>query len=131
VGDAQSFRRADQSKLVVVESGARIFHYGWVRSPQAMKEKTEFMDSLYHGGVTRQDGSPVTGDNYRYKKFWGLRPFAGNHPGTMQERISKKGWHWDLDRSKFVWEWKDLVKISLDLFERSTGHRLFEYKLIK
>lgn len=131
VGDAQSFRRGDGSKLAVARVGARIFHYGWVRTPDAMKEKTFFMDQLYHGAPKAQDaasGTPHTGDNYRYKRFWGLMPYTGTHPSVMSERIRKKGWHWDLARSPLSWKWSDAKKIALDLFERATGVRLFEYR---
>src|SRR6185437_5385651 len=55
VGDAQSFRKRDGSKLRVARSGARVFHYGWVRTPEAMKEKTFFMDQLYHGDPKASD----------------------------------------------------------------------------
>lgn len=125
IGDAQSFRKADGSKLKVHHIPARIFHYGWVRSPEAMKEKTAFMDSLYHN----TDGSePFTGDNYKYKRFWGLKPYTGSHPSAMKNRIREKGWHWDLSQSPFVWDWKDTKKVVLDSFERMTGIRLFEYR---
>jgi glycosyltransferase involved in cell wall biosynthesis len=131
VGDAQSFRKPDGSKLRVVRPGARVFHYGWVRTPEAMKEKTYFMDQLYHGdpdAKSKETGTPHTGDNYRYKKFWGLRPFRGTHPSVMKSRIESKGWHWDLAHSPLVWTWKDSKKIVLDLIERASGHRFFEYR---
>jgi glycosyltransferase involved in cell wall biosynthesis len=131
VGDAQSFRKADGSKLKVVHSGGRVFHYGWVRTPEAMREKTYFMDQLYHGKPKPEDEQgkvPHTGENYRYKRFWGLRPFLGSHPAVMRERIAAKGWHWDLKSSPFVWTWSDLKKIILDSIERITGYRLFEYR---
>jgi hypothetical protein len=131
VGDAQSFRKPGGSKLKVVLCGARIFHYGWVRTPQAMREKTFFMDQLYHGVPSAEDaakGIPHTGDNYRYKRFWGLTIFKGTHPAVMRLRISTQGWHWDLARSPLVWKWKDATKVVLDLLERVTGARLFEYR---
>jgi hypothetical protein len=131
VGDAQSFRKADGSKLSVIRSGARVFHYGWVRTPEAMREKTFFMDQLYHGTPKAEDaaqGIPHTGDNYRYKRFWGLRPYLAAHPKVMEGRIRAKGWHWDLARSPVAWSWKDGSKILLDLVERATGHRFFEYR---
>jgi glycosyltransferase involved in cell wall biosynthesis len=131
VGDAQSFRKSDGSKLRVIRSGARIFHYGWVRPPEKMKEKTFFFDQLYHGtptGKQQREGVPHTGDNYRYKKFWGLRRFSGSHPAAMRERIDKKRWNWDLEHSELVWRWSDAKKVALDLFERATGVRLFEYR---
>lgn len=132
VGDAQSFRKPDDQKLRVIRAGgARVFHYGWVRTPEAMKEKTYFMDQLYHGAPTAEaaaGGVPHTGDNYRYKRFWGLRSYAGSHPAVMRERISAKGWHWDLCASPLSWKLGDAKKVVLDLFERATGRRLFEYR---
>jgi hypothetical protein len=128
VGDAQSFRKPDGSKLAVVRGGARVYHYGWVRTPEAMREKTRFMDSLYHGAPAEGGAEPATGDAYRYKRFWGLKRFAGSHPRVMRERIAAKNWRWDLERSPWEWSWKDGKKIALDLFERATGRRLFEYR---
>jgi hypothetical protein len=131
VGDAQSFRKSDGSKLSVVLSGGRIFHYGWVRKPEAMKEKTFFMDQLYHGDPSKQNlikRTPYTGDNYRYKRFWGLKPFLGSHPSVMNDRIKSKGWHWDLKNSPFEFSLKDSKKIALDCVEKMTGVRLFEYQ---
>jgi hypothetical protein len=132
IGDAQSFRKPDGTKLNVVLSGARVFHYGWVRTPEAMKEKTFFMDQLYHGAPKAEDAktqTPHTGDNYRYKKFWGLTSFRATHPAVMRERIEKKNWKWDLEASSYVWNWKkDPKKVVLDLVERATGVRLFEYR---
>jgi glycosyltransferase involved in cell wall biosynthesis len=131
VGDAQSFRRADGGKLKVLRAGARVFHYGWVRTPEAMREKTFFMDTLYHGAPKAADaesGVPHTGDNYRYKRFWGLRRFRGEHPECMGERISRKNWKWDFENSPMEWSWKDAKKIALDTIESLTGRRLFEYR---
>jgi glycosyltransferase involved in cell wall biosynthesis len=134
IGDAQSFRKTDGTKLSVIHSNARIFHYGWVRTPEAMKEKTFFMDQLYHGDPHPEDaaqGTPHTGDNYRYKKIWGLEPFTGIHPEVMKERILRKGWHWDLENSPMTLGWSDTKKITLDLIEKLTGHRFFEYRSYK
>lgn len=138
VGDAQSFRlrtgTTGTAKPRALLCGARIFHYGWVRTPEAMREKTFFMDQLYHGApsvdalATR---TPHTGDNYRYKRFWGLRPYIGTHPSIMQKRIAAQGWHWDLAASPLTWQWRDLKKIALDCIERATGARLFEYRSYK
>lgn len=131
VGDAQSFRKRSGEKLKVIHSGARIFHYGWVRTPEAMREKTVFMDRLYHstakGGASSAE-EPFTGNNYHYKRFWGLCSFRSTHPRVMQKRIQDKGWHWDLTNSPWVWSWGDLTKVILDLFEVATGIRLFEYR---
>ena len=130
VGDAQSFRKPNGDKLNGLLTPARIFHYGWVRTPEAMKEKTFFMDQLYHG-TQKKEGETATGDNYRYKRFWGLHQYRGTHPSVMRERIQKTGWSWDLKNSPFVFTVKDLKKVALDLFEQMTGYRLFEFKNYK
>jgi len=128
VGDAQSFRKPDGEKLNAVLSRARIFHYGWVRTPEAMKEKTRFMDQLYHGDQNEGESQPHSGDNYRYKRFWGLRPYRETHPSVMKERIARQGWRWDLKNSPFVFQASDTKKMALDLYERVTGHRPFEFR---
>lgn len=138
VGDAQSFRKPGpdgqlDQKLNAVLTKARIFHYGWVRPPEAMFQKTVFMDQLYHG--KQEDGAPLphSGTNYQYKRFWGLKPFRTGYPGEthpriMRERILKRDWNWDLARSKFTMTPGDVKKILLDLFESLTGYRLFEFR---
>lgn len=132
VGDAQSFRLKNGKKPNVIHSGARIFHYGWVRTPDAMKAKTGFMDTLYHGADSlNSDGTPHTGDNYRYKRIWGLRRFNETHPETMQKRILEKNWNWDFENSPFSLGKKDFTKIPLDLMEKISGKRLFEYRSYK
>ncbi len=127
VGDAQSFRKPDQSKLHALLSKARIFHYGWVRTPEAMKEKTVFMDQLYHG-KSEQGAEPASGTNYLYKRFWGLSEYRGTHPEVMDARIREKGWVWNLKESPFVFSARDIKKVVLDLFEKMTGYRPFEFK---
>lgn len=132
IGDAQSFRLADGTKPHVVRTGAKIYHYGWVRPPEVMKEKTFFMDTLYHGSKTAsKDGTPHSGDNYRYKRIWGLYPFRGTHPEVMKKRIAEKKWFWDLGKSPLEWEVADAKKIILDTIERVSGVRLFEYRSYK
>ena len=128
VGDAQSFRKSDGSKLRALLTPARIFHYGWVRTPEAMKEKTLFMDRLYHGDQAPDAETPHSGNNYLYKRFWGLREYRGSHPGVMTGRIAEKGWTWDLRASPFVFSPSDTKKVVLDLWEWLTGHRPFEFK---
>jgi glycosyltransferase involved in cell wall biosynthesis len=128
VGDAQSFLKPKGEKLIARLSKARIFHYGWVRTPEAMKAKTVFMDQLYHGDQKQGQELPHSGTNFIYKKFWGLKPYTGTHPKVMAARIQAKGWNWNLDQSPWVVTPGDLKKVILDLYEKFTGHRPFEFK---
>jgi glycosyltransferase involved in cell wall biosynthesis len=128
VGDAQSFRLADGNKPRVALCRAKIYHYGWVRPPEVMKEKTFFMDTLYHGNKKKPDAETATGDNYRYKRIWGLYPFQGTHPSVMLDRVRAKAWSWDIRKSRMEWSLSDAKKIVLDSVERVSGIRLFEYR---
>lgn len=131
VGDAQSFLKPGGKKLQVWHSGASVFHYGWVRPPEVMREKTFHMDKLYHGEPTQAEslsGQPRTGDNYRYKRIWGLSRFHGSHPEVMKKRIAEISWHWDPFEWPLSWSWSDAKKVALDLFERITNRRPFEFR---
>ncbi len=132
VGDAQSFRGQGGRKLAVLPAGgARIFHYGWARHPEAMRQKTFFMDQLYHGKPSLENqaaGLPHTGHNYRYKKFWGLRQFSGSHPAVMAARVAHPTWTWDLRASPWTFGLRDVRKIVLGLLEQLSGRRWFEYR---
>lgn len=123
VGDAQSFRHANGRKLNAFLTRARIFHYGWVKQQDTMRVKTQALDQLYHGLETA-----VAGDAYKYKRFWGLRAFRGTHPKAMHQRVADSVSLVDLAKAPFVFAPRDLIKVALDLLERLTGWRPFEYK---
>lgn len=131
IGDAQSFMRFDGEKLRAARAHARVFHYGWVRPVEIMKEKTFHFDQLYHGEPTLEqarDGTPHTGENYRYKRILGLYPFSGTHPAVMSERVRMQNVPWDFRHEPLTWQTRDIKKWLLDALERLTGTRLFEYR---
>ncbi|MGE3260617.1 MAG: glycosyltransferase family 2 protein [Bacteriovoracia bacterium] len=124
--DAQGFRREVNGrfeKLRVLHCGARIFHYGWVRPPEVMKEKTVAMDKLYHA-----EGSAGTGDNYIYKRIYGLERFTDSHPATMKERIEQKRWKVDLMAQPMIFRPEDVRKVISRWIERLTGWLPGQYK---
>lgn len=125
-GDAQGFRVDDGTpqgrKLRVVRANSRIYHYGWVRPPRVMQEKTVAMDKLYH-----PDGEG-TGDNYKYRRIYGLERFTGSHPVVMRERISANDWSEDLLKQPLYFHWKDVRKVGTRWIEKIFGKRPFEYR---
>lgn len=130
-GDAQSFRHSNGQKLRAALTKARVFHYGWVRPQEIMRQKTAFMDTLYHSNATIEQ--PATGNNYLYKRFVGLKPFHGTHPKAMQGRVEKAP-RFDFSRAPRVFHIKDTWKLVSGCIEQLTGVRLFEfrnYQLIK
>ncbi len=90
-GDAAGFRKKDGRKLRTKPSGARIFHYGWVRSPEEMLKKQRDFEKLYHDDEFIEKV-------YRDKKIYTFpnmdicRPFKGTHPAVMHERIKRLNW---------------------------------------
>lgn len=123
--DAQGFRVPEGNgfrKPRVIRARARIFHYGWVRPPEVMKEKTVAMDKLYHA-----EGAG-TGDNYRYKRIYGLERFVASHPAVMRERVEQKRWKVDLMAAPLVFTVRDVRKVFSLAIERLTGWLPGEYR---
>lgn len=89
---AQSFRRNGR-KLKVVHSGAKIYHYGWVRNPALMKTKQKTLDSLHHDPdwVKRKHPEPE-GTELDYGDLRKLARFTETHPEVMKKRIASKNW---------------------------------------
>lgn len=120
--DAQGFRYKDDSKIPVKKTGAKIYHYGWSRPIEAMRLKTAALDSFHHGNKRDEINKKLTYKSIQY----GLRSFNGTHPKVMSERVNSQDWFFDY-QSK-VSSWKDFRYCLSDLFEKTTGLRLGEYK---
>lgn len=88
---AQSFRRNGR-KLGVVDSGAWIYHYGWVRHPQVMRRKKIALDSLHHDASWVRENNPEPSSPWDYGPLDRIPLFRGTHPAVMQERIRSKDW---------------------------------------
>lgn len=111
--DAQSFRRiADfdglsysekegTEKLTAVHSGARIFHYGWVRPPESMQTKVQAF-SRHHEkkhGSDRLSEAPATRP-FDYGPLGKIPQFTGSHPRVMAERVAELYWQDQLNQGK-------------------------------
>jgi glycosyltransferase involved in cell wall biosynthesis len=114
---AQSFRRGDQ-KIKVRPTGARIFHYGWVRPPRQMTRKS-------HTLVTLHAGAQVADRAYPDKD--GRARFTSTHPAIMRARIAAKDWE---VRPSVRIERHDRLGIRLLSFleNRILGFRLGEHR---
>ncbi|HVK62096.1 MAG TPA: glycosyltransferase [Bdellovibrionales bacterium] len=120
--DAQGFR-VNGSKPVVAPSGGRIFHYGWVKPPKMMGQKSKLLNRWWHGH--KRDGEF---ENFQYDRQYGLKPFKGSHPAVMQDLVAKQDWTFDHRRTLSDWTMKDLNLLASDLFEKTFRHRIGEYK---
>ena len=110
-------------KLRVAPSGARVFHYGWVRPPAQQTDKMVELARLYHGdeAARRQFAG-----GFSYDTEEKVRRFEGTHPATMAARIASEDWAFE-PRNRRVRP-GHLREDLLDLFEAGTGIRIGEYR---
>ena len=117
--DAQGFRK-DSEKIVVKQSKAVIYHYGWAREEKVMSRKIRSFEKLYHGHD--HESRP-----FHYEHFWGLRAFAGSHPHVMKQWI-KNHENKEILSLPIKRQWKDIRLAASTALEKLTGLRPFEYK---
>ncbi len=84
--DAQGFRLRGR-KLRVAHSGARVFHYGWVKAPAIMKRKTVELAKWWHDDQTIRLKYESGGSDFPFDTGGKLVPFDGTHPRVMARRI--------------------------------------------
>lgn len=127
--DAQGFRikttDAPQGrKLKVRLIPATIYHYGWVKHPEAQMRKQQNFNKLWHSD---QKVKALVGEKavYHYDGTEPLARYAGTHPQVMHQRIKAVNWQFANDPTHIRHTWKDRFS---NWFERLTGYRLFEYR---
>lgn len=101
---AQSFRRMPEfdglnyrqkkntSKLKVAMVDAYIFHYGWVRPPELMKNKIKYFNVSHKGKKIAQQIFNNMPEEFDYGPLNRLEKFHGTHPAVMIEWIKKFNW---------------------------------------
>ncbi len=124
--DAQGFRVGQGEtarKLKVVPSGGRMFHYGWVRPPEAQALKLAEFERLYHGDAARERR---LAQGFGYDAGEKVRPFRGTHPAPMREWVAREDWPFKPRPHRL--RRGHLREDILDLLEAATGLRIGEYK---
>ena len=99
---AQSFRYFDYyeqprqpegtRKLRVAESNAEVFHYGWVRPPELMKNKMEALHTVHWGRKKAQEHYSQLPDYFDYGPLNRIDLFEESHPAVMKEKIADFNW---------------------------------------
>lgn len=97
--DAQGFRKENNLKLSVKDSGANIYHYGWVKPPTSMQKKQESFHKWWHSDEWVKNNVAAAAE-FDYNVIDILQKFSGSHPIVMQDRISRLNWHFERDISK-------------------------------
>ena len=124
--DAQGFRKNGR-KLLVATVEAVVYHYGWVKPPEAQQAKQQTFHRYWHTdrwiekSVPKSDAFDYTGMNF-------LSQFTGTHPQVMIKRIVDQKWQFSPDQP---WKRHSLKSIILHFIEKKTGWRVGEYRNYK
>ncbi len=111
--DAQGFRRGENEKLRVRKTGARIFHYGWVKPPDIQQKKRENFNKYWHSDVWMEKNIAAKADFSYAEGMHTLKRFEGEHPEVMREKIARQNWEFDGDISFNHTPLKDKMKAGL------------------
>jgi hypothetical protein len=125
--DAQGFRKNNR-KLRVKAIDACMYHYGWVRHPNAQLKKLATFYTFWNGQDARPDSVAEAALFDYLSHADSLKRFTGTHPAVMKERIARMNWNLEADTSKKKFSFKDRL---LYRIEKWTGKRLFDYKNYK
>lgn len=123
--DAQGFR-LDGRKINVKLIDAYIYHYGWVKPPQGLKNKLRNFNLFYHNDDWMEQNLPETFE-FDYKNADRLIPFTGSHPAVMQKRIDATNWKLNIDLDQ-LHKKMTLRRRVLQKIEDLTGWRIGEYR---
>lgn len=97
--DAQGFRKGANQKLNVKPIDAAIYHYGWVKEPEAMQRKQESFHRLWHDDQWMEKNVQKVAAFDYLSHINQLQLFEGSHPKVMQARINAKNWQFEYDIS--------------------------------
>lgn len=129
-GDAQGFRKGAGEKLAVKQVNASIYHYGWVKDPQAQQRKQEQFHKLWHDDNWVAQ-NVVKANEYDYGVIDSLKKFEGTQPAVMLQRIAKKNWAFEFDTSKSKMKLKYRIRRWIEnIFGISVGEYR-NYRLLK
>ena len=119
--DAQGFRI--QGRLPrVLDSGGKIFHYGYVKSEQALSAKLRLSREWW-------GEDPDRAAEWEFELPPGLEPFAGTHPAVAGPWIAARKWPFDPTRATPQPLTRRNAKIRVsNIIERLTGKRLLEHR---
>ena len=76
-------------KAWLASSGARIFHYGWVKDPQTLLNKKREQADKHHGdSLPPEEAHALSQATFQFDEYAILKEFRGTHPRVMHERVS-------------------------------------------
>ncbi len=130
-GDAQSFRKykmfdgtnyrdkINSSPLKVRKVDAEIYHYGWVRPPFMMQQKTVVMDGAYHQAEEVKRRHEKRASDFDYGNMNDYAVFRETHPAVLKEFMARFNWR---DQLHFEKDYKPL--------RTTLKHERLKYRLL-
>ena len=73
----------------LADSGARMFHYGWVKEPQTMLAKKREQVTVYTNRLSPEDERQIASESWIFEEYDILKNFTGTHPAVMHERVNR------------------------------------------
>jgi hypothetical protein len=119
---AQGFRVGPEHRKIRARlTTAEMFHYGWARPAQALREKRELGKTMYPW----RDA-----DERKPLLAWvpGIRPFRGTHPAVARAWIEPRRLDPDRAIAPRRFRWRFLRYYISGAIERLTGVRVFEFR---
>ncbi len=118
--DAQGFRRNGQ-RLQVLRANARVFHYGYVRTPASLEAKSSEM-AQWWGSPPPTAGNPV-----QLHRHVGLRKFKESHPAVLAKRIALCP-QFDPQQHSRKWDRNEIKNALTLIWESVFPYRIGEYR---
>ena len=119
---AQGFRVGPQLRKIRARlTDAEMFHYGWARPSQALKEKRELGRTMYPWRDASEN---------RPLLAWipGIKRFSGSHPAVARDWIEARRYDPDRVIAPRQFRWGFLRYYISGAIERVTGVRVFEFR---
>jgi hypothetical protein len=119
--DAQGFRVHGRLPRVQ-DSGGQIFHYGYVKSEQALSTKLRLTKEWW-------GEDPDRAPEWEFELPPGLEPYQGAHPAVAVPWINARDWPFDPATARRQRLTRRTAKVRVsNLIERLTGRRLLEHR---
>jgi hypothetical protein len=119
---AQGFRVGPQQRKIRARlTEAEMFHYGWARPSQALREKRELGRTMYPWRDASEN---------RPLLAWipGIKRFTGSHPAVARDWIEARRYDPDRVIAPPEFRWRFLRYYISGAIERVTGVRVFEFR---
>lgn len=126
--DAQGFR-INGRKLRVKLIDAYVYHYGWVKTPDALQGKVRNFNKFYQTEEWVEQNFPPQ-KPFDLRNADRLVKFNGTHPAAISTRVEATNWKFEDDLTKMTKK-MNLRRLLLQKIEDLTGIRLFEYRNYK